>query len=274
ADADADADADAGWRTLRIVDAGGPRQVRTRLLVGADGTRSDVRTALGITAEEHDYRQTLLVARVRPARVPDGTAYERLRHDGPTALLPRGDRQYGLVHTVARDEAQAVLALDDAAFLARAQAACGWRAGRLLSVGPRSAYPALRLVAARTTAPRAAIVGNAAQTVHPVGAQGFNLGMRDAMTLAELLLARASGDPGDPALLAAYALRRAEDRARTIAFSDGLVRVASRRTALPAPLRSLGLFALDTVSVLQGPLASGAMGYRGEVPALCRTASP
>lgn len=269
--ADADADADPGWRTLRITDASGPRQVRTRLLVGADGTRSGVRTALGIASDEHDYRQTLLVARVRPARAPDGTAYERLRDDGPTALLPRGDRHYGLVHTVAADDADAVLALDDAAFLARAQDACGWRAGRLLAVGPRSAYAAIRLVATEVTAARAVLVGNAAQTMHPVGAQGFNLGVRDAMTLVELVLSRGNPDPGEPALLAAYAQRRAQDRARTVAFSDGLVRIASARTALPSPLRSLGLVALDALSVLQAPLASGAMGYRGDVPALCRT---
>ena len=261
-----------GARAVLVDDGSGERPLHARLLVAADGTRSGVRAALGIAAREHDYRQTLLVARLRAERAPDGTAWERLGDDGPTALLPRGDRHYGLVHAVAREDAEAVLALDDAAFLARVQAAVGWRVGRLLSVGARSAYPIAGLVADATTAPRAVLVGNAAQTLHPVGAQGFNLGLRDAMTLAELLEAQqaAGADPGDPALLAAYAARRAEDRRRTLAFSDGLARLSAATTAGLSPLRSAGLFAIDRVPSLKSLLAGGAMGYRGDVPALCR----
>src|SRR5690606_7305943 len=160
---------DGGARAVRIADDGGEHELRARLLVAADGTRSGVRDALGIGADSHDYLQTLFVARLRAARAPDGTAYERLGADGPTALLPRGDRHYGLVHGVARGEADAVQALDDAAFLERIQHAFGWRAGRFVSVGTRSAYPAIRTVARETVAPRAALVGNAAQTLHPIG---------------------------------------------------------------------------------------------------------
>lgn len=261
-----------GAHTVLVDDGAGARPLHARLLVAADGTRSSVRTALGIAVREHDYRQTLLVARLRAERAPDGTAYERLGDDGPTALLPRGDRHYGLVHAVAHADADAVLALDDAAFLARVQEAVGWRVGRLLAVGARSAYPIAGLVADATTAPRAVLVGNAAQTLHPVGAQGFNLGLRDAMTLAELLEAQAEagGDPGAPGLLASYAARRAEDRRRTLAFSDGLARLGAGTTPGLSPLRSLGLLALDRVTSLKSLLAGGAMGYRGDVPALCR----
>ena len=94
-----------------------------------------------IGADEHDYGQTLFVARVRAERSPDGIAYERFGDDGPTALLPRGDRHYGVVHGVAREAADAVAALDEAAWLARLQQAFGWRVGRFLASGPRSAYP-------------------------------------------------------------------------------------------------------------------------------------
>jgi 2-octaprenyl-6-methoxyphenol hydroxylase len=149
------------------------------------------------------------------------------------------------------------------------QAAFGWRVGRLLAVGPRSRYPAMRLVAGRLTAPRAVLVGNAAQTLHPIGAQGFNLGLRDAATLAELIETR-GGDPGDDALLAAYAARRAEDRSRTLAFSDGLARLTAQQSPWLRPLRSLGLLALDRLPAAQAALVGGAMGYRGDVPALCR----
>jgi 2-octaprenyl-6-methoxyphenol hydroxylase len=259
-------------RVVRIADVGGERELRARLLVAADGTGSGVRDALGIEADRHDYLQTLFVARLRAARVPDGTAYERLGDHGPTALLPRGDRHFGLVHGVARDEAEAVQVLDDAAFLERIQRAFGWRVGRLESVGARSVYPAIRTVARSTTSSRAVLVGNAAQTLHPIGAQGFNLGLRDALTLAELIETR-GGDPGAPGLLVDHAKRREEDRTRTLAMTDGLARLTANDASLLRPLRSLGLFALDRVPSAQALLVGGAMGYRGQVPALCRKAS-
>jgi len=228
-----------------------------------------VREALGIRVREHDYRQTLLVARLRTQRPPDGTAYERLTSSGPTALLPRGDGHYGLVHGVASDDAGAVAAMDDAVFLARVQAAFGWRAGRFLAVGPRSAYPIIGCVADALVATRAVLVGNAAQSLHPLGAQGFNLGLRDALTLAECIAAQ-PGDAGDDPLLRHYAERRADDRTRTLAFSDGLAKLTSNDAPLLRPLRSAGLLAGDAMGWLQGWLVGGAMGYRGDVPALCR----
>lgn len=254
---------------VRIAGADGERTLHARLLVGADGAASGVREALGIPADTHDYGQSLLVARVRASRPPDGTAWERFTAHGPTALLPRGDRHYGVVHGVARAQAAAALEWDDSEFLARVQSAFGWRAGRFLGAGPRSAYPMVRTVARRITAPRAVLVGNAAQSMHPVGAQGFNLGLRDALTLAELV-AEHRQDPGCAALLEAYARRRQEDRARTLEFSDGLARVTANDAPLLRPLRSLGLMAVDRLPALQARVAGGAMGFRGDVPALCR----
>lgn len=260
---------DGEGRELRLETPAGERRLRARLLVAADGTASAVREALGIEAERHDYGQTLFVTRARAERAPDGTAWERLGPHGPTALLPRGDRHWGVVHGVPTAEAPAVAALDEAAFLARLQDAFGWRVGRFLACGPRSAYPLARVVACRTIAPRAVLVGNAAQTLHPIGAQGFNLGLRDALTLAELIEA-GRGDPGAPALLEAYVRRRHEDRARTLAFSHGLARLSADEAPLLRPLRSLGLAALDRIPALQAWLVGGAMGYRGDVPVLCR----
>lgn len=252
--------------------------LRARLVVAADGTRSSVRDALGIDADEHDYGQTLFVTRLRSERAPDGTAYERFGPDGPTALLPRGDRSFGLVHGAARSDAEAVAALDEAGFLDRVQQAFGWRVGRFLGCGPRSTYPVTRIMARALTAPRAVLVGNAAQTIHPIGAQGFNLGLRDALTLAELIEGAqeqagrrsASLDCGDAELLARYAERRREDRERTVAFSDGLARFTSNGSRLLRPLRSVGFFAADRLPSAQAFLVGAAMGYRGDVPALCR----
>jgi 2-octaprenyl-6-methoxyphenol hydroxylase len=263
-------ESDAGLRQLRIADVDGEHTIAARLVVAADGTRSGVRDALAIGADEHDYGQTLFVARVQAERAPDGTAYERFGDDGPTAFLPRGDRHFGVVHGVAREQADAVAALDDAAWLARLQSAFGWRVGRLLASGARSTYAATQVVARQCIASRAVLVGNAAQTLHPIGAQGFNLGLRDALTLAELI-EESGGDPGSDALLAAYAQRRRDDRERTLAFSDGLAKLTANTAPLLRPLRSLGLLALDRLPSLQSALVGGALGYRGEVPKLCRS---
>lgn len=267
---------DADARRVRVVDGQGAETLlRARLLVAADGTRSGVRDALGIGCDEHDYAQTLFVSRLRAEHAPDGTAYERFGPDGPTALLPRGDRHFGLVHGVARDAAEAVAALDEAHYLARVQRAFGWRAGRFLGCGPRSAYPVTRVLAQALVAPRAVLVGNAAQTLHPIGAQGFNLGLRDALTLAELIEAArredAAADCGDAVLLARHAARREEDRRRTVAFSDGLARLTANPARVLRPLRSLGLLAAGRLPWAQAFLVGAAMGYRGDVPALCRS---
>ncbi|WP_449423210.1 FAD-dependent monooxygenase [Rhodanobacter lindaniclasticus] len=252
-----------GWRA-RIRGGAGECDVDTALLVGADGSDSFVRDQLGIAAERHDYRQTLFVCTVTPERDHANRAYERFADDGPIALLPLGERHGGLVLTVASEQADAVAALDDEGFLALAQRRFGWRLGRLDRPGKRYPYAIQRVAATQLVARRAVLVGNAAQTVHPIGAQGFNLGLRDALTLAELVAA--SADPGDAAMLAAYAARRASDREGTMAMSHGLVRLACLQQPLLAPLRSLALLACDRLPPLQRALARRGMGFRGEPP--------
>jgi len=238
-----------------------------RLVIGADGTRSFLRAALGIDAQEHDYGQTLFVCALATDRAADGTAYERFTADGPVALLPMG-RDYGAICAVPSADAARVGALDDAAYAAYFQQRFGWRAGRVQRVGRRSAHAIASVVAARSTGARALLVGNAAQTIHPVGAQGFNLGLRDALALAELVLPGV--DPGSEALLAAHVAARREDRERTLAFSDGLARLTANDSVPMRVLRSFGLIALGNAPGLAAPLAAGAMGFRGQVPALAR----
>ena len=265
-------DSPDGLRQARVADGDGERLIGARLVVAADGAASAVRGALGIAVDHHDYRQTLFVARVRAERAPDGTAWERLTDHGPTAVLPRGDGHYGVIHGVANDEADTVASLDDAAYLDRLQRIFGWRAGRFLEVGPRSRYPIAQCIAQQTVAPRAVLIGNAAQSLHPIGAQGFNLGLRDALTLVECIDAgRALGnDIGSASVLAGYAQRRREDRERTIAFSDGLARCTANPSSLVSSLRSLGLFAIENDDALRAQIVGGAMGYRGDIPQLCR----
>ncbi len=245
----------------------GTRALHARLLVAADGTDSALRGALGIGADVLDYRQTLFVAVAQASRAPPDTAYERFTPDGPVALLPLGGGRLGSVCTVPAEQADSVAALDDAGYLALLQQRFGWRAGRFSRVGKRSAYRMRKVTAQRLVAPRAVLIGNAAQTLHPIGAQGFNLGLRDALTLAELIT-RAHAEGGDiasPKLLSAYAARRAPDRDATVAMSDGLVRLFSNTFAPLRLLRSAGFVALDRVPGLADGLVSDAMGYGHDV---------
>ncbi|MDI3262263.1 MAG: 2-octaprenyl-6-methoxyphenyl hydroxylase [Fulvimonas sp.] len=252
-----------GWQA-RIDIGAGELRVDTPLLVGADGTDSQVRGWLGIEADVHDYRQSLIVATVASERPIEDRAFERFDDGGPVALLPLAQGRCGLVLSVPADEAAAVAALDDAAFAALAQRRFGWRLGRLSRPGRRHLYPIRRVVARRLTAPYAALVGNAAQTIHPIGAQGFNLGLRDALTLAELVATAA--DAGDAALLHDYAARRAPDREGTLAMSHGLIRLACLEQPALAPLRSLALLACDRLPPLRHALARRGMGFRGRPP--------
>jgi 2-octaprenyl-6-methoxyphenol hydroxylase len=241
------------------------------LLVAADGTRSLARNAFAIGVDEHEYRQHLFVCSVQTDSAPDGTAYERFSAQGPVALLPMRGGHYGALCGVAGDDVERIAALDDGAFAEYFQQRFGWRAGRIRRVGTRTHYPLIRVVAERLTAPRFVVMGNAAQTIHPIGAQGFNLGLRDALTLAECLATVA--DPGDARALHGYAEARADDRTQTLAFSDGLARLTANESFPLRALRSFGLGVLGGISGLHAPLVSGAMGFRGRVPNLARGGS-
>ncbi|HZP68169.1 MAG TPA: 2-octaprenyl-6-methoxyphenyl hydroxylase [Rudaea sp.] len=252
---------------VRLRTPQGEAEFATRLLVGADGTASFVRTSLGIQTHNVDYAQTAFVATIAPERA-DGCAYERFTATGPLALLPLPDRRAGVVLTVPSADAERVAALDDAAFAELVQQRFGWRLGRLSRPGRRFAHALKRVEAERLVAQRAVLVGNAAQTLHPIAAQGFNLGLRDALTLHEMLVDRGCDDPGDPDLLADYAARRASDRAGTIAMSDALARYTAGEAAPLKLARSIGLIALDRLPPLKHALVRRGMGFRGTTPRL------
>jgi 2-octaprenyl-6-methoxyphenol hydroxylase len=244
----------------------------SRLLVIADGADSVLRSAAGIGTERHDYQRSAICCVVTPERDHAGTAYERFTRDGPVALLPQAHGRCGAILVVDRADVVRLMALSEGEFLQQLQRAFGYRLGRLQRAGERVSYPLRRILAERLTAPRQVLIGNAAQAIHPVGAQGFNLGLRDAATLAGLLRASvAMGcDPGGDELLTGYALARADDRAATTGLSHALAEVSGVR-ALPARwLRSLALLAADRFEPLREHLMLGGMGYRGATPALAR----
>ncbi|MFT3791775.1 MAG: 2-octaprenyl-6-methoxyphenyl hydroxylase [Rudaea sp.] len=248
----------------------GEKHLRACLLVGADGTASFVRDACGIGIDKVDYAQTAFVATVQPERAMDGCAYERFTATGPVALLPLAQGRAGVVMTVPSADAPRVAALDDAGYIAELHERFGYRLGKFSRLGRRVSHPLTRVIARRLVATRTVLVGNAAQTIHPIGAQGFNLGLRDALTLAELLVeqARAGGDAGAASLLKRHAELRRKDREGTAAMSDGLARWTADEALPLKALRSLGLIAIDRIAPLKQALVARGMGFRGHSPAL------
>ncbi|MGB0135414.1 2-octaprenyl-6-methoxyphenyl hydroxylase [Dokdonella sp.] len=255
--------------TLTVQEDGTERRLGTRLLVGADGTESFVRGNAGIEVQRTDYAQSAFVTTLTTERALDGIAYERFTDSGPVALLPLGQHRAGLVLTMPADDADRVAALDDASFLELVHERFGYRAGRLSRPGTRKPYPLARVLANSLTAPRTVLVGNAAQTVHPLGAQGFNLGLRDALSLSELLVQaiQDDADPGSPDLLARYVQRRQPDRDATTSFSDDLVRLMGNEFLPLRVMRSLAFSALDRLPPLKRRVALRGMGFRGDVSA-------
>jgi len=241
------------------------RQLSARLVVAADGMNSAVRDLLGIAAERLDYAQSAIVTAVRVTRPNPGCAYERFTPEGPIALLPKPNDACSLVWTTPAASLSERLAWADEMFMQQAQDAFGERLGRFTQLGRRQSWPLMRVMSEQLTAPRVVFVGNAAQSLHPVAAQGFNLGLRDVATLAELLVERPS-DPGDSALLAAYAERRHEDRRRVADFTDRLVRLFSNRVPGLRGLRHLGLLALDLAPPLKEAMLWQNLGLGSGAP--------
>ena len=228
--------------TLRL--AGG-KAVEARLLVLADGG-ANARRIPGLAYAEKDYGQVAVTGPVHADRPHRGRAYERFTPKGPVALLPVGDR-YSLVWTATPAEADRLLALDDAAFLAELQAHFGDRAGRFVAAGPRAAFPLKLRTINSTIALRTVISGNAAQAMHPIAGQGLNIGLRDAAALAAILAADPAGDPGSSAVLEAYRGARRRDAGRGVAFTDFLVGAFMDDRRLPTWGRGAALTLLDLV---------------------------
>jgi 2-octaprenyl-6-methoxyphenol hydroxylase len=254
--------------TLHLESENGTEELPARLVVAADGANSFIRTHLQIPTETRDYGQTAVICNITPEQAHAGRAFECLTSTGPFAVLPHTGIRCGLVWCVASDEARGLLELDDATFLGRAEERFGDHLGAFLKAGKRTAYP-LKLVRAKEDVrDRLVILGNAAHAIHPVGAQGFNLALRDVAVLAEILADDENNDPGQRGLLDQYSRWRKQDQRGTIATSDGMTRLFAHPSMLAAGLRTSGLIAHALLPSLRRRSALQAMGYRGRVPRL------
>jgi len=263
--------------SLQIAQGAATATLDCKLVVAADGVHSAVRSAFGVDAESRDYEQTAVITTVLPQRFHDHVAYERFTGSGPLALLPLEGGRCTLVLTLSRTMAESAMAWSDQEFLAEVQRRFGFRLGRFLKTGRRIPYPLSLTRAVRTSAGRCVIVGNAAQGLHPVAGMGFNLGLRDVASLAELIAERRhdpSFDAGAASLLTEYDAWRAADRGGVIAFTDGLVRMFASPSSLVRRLRNVGLLAFDLLPPAKAALSrlsTGAgAGGSGRVPKLAR----
>jgi 2-octaprenyl-6-methoxyphenol hydroxylase len=214
-----------------------------RLAAVADGTGD----AMAFVARQrHDYGQVALVAKLSLALPHDGTAFERFTPDGPIALLPEHDG-YGLVWTATPARAQELLAFSDDEFLGELARHFGARSGGFTRVADRRTFPLVMEYAREPARGRCVALGNAAQTLHPVAGQGFNLGLRDAWELAQIVLETPREAIGADAMLARYARSRRTDRMAGIAFTHGLVRLFGNDLPLLRWPRGLALTLLDAV---------------------------
>jgi 2-octaprenyl-6-methoxyphenol hydroxylase len=240
----------AGCGLVEFTQGGETATLSARLIVLADGGKSLPASQVSIK----DYGQSALICTVRTELPHANRAYERFTPKGPIALLPLGD-DYALVWATRNELLEARMALTDDDFLAQLHEAFGDRQGRFVAAGPRSAFP-LRLITAAPE-PRAGLVriGNAAQTLHPVAGQGFNLGLRDAWWLAETILDSTPEQLGDAAFQERYLKRRRWDVGAGIAMTDLLVEAFANDWPVFGTLRGAAMSAMDALPPLKNLFA-------------------
>ncbi len=261
--------------TTTIEEPGGRRTLTCKLLVAADGANSSVRDMIGISASRVDYEQLAVIGNVLPEKVPDNRAYERFTDTGAIAMLPIADERAAFVWMMPPADAEKLLALSDEEFTQRLQDTFGYRLGRFSQVGKRVAYPLALTKANGLIAKRGVVVGNAAHGLHPVAAQGFNLGMRDVATLCDCIAdARddqdATLDCGSAAILENYAEWRRSDQQKLVRFTDGIVRLFGDQRPPVRVLRNLGMLGFDMIPGIRKAFAKHTMGLAGRLPRLSR----
>ena len=275
---------------------GGATAVRARLVVAADGARSELRRALGVSADEHDYEQCAVIFNIGTEAPLAGRAFERFTKRGPIAMLPLTGGRAAVIWTLPAADARGVAELPDDRFREELQTAFGYRLGRITRVGARHSHALARIAAEEQHRGRTLFIGDAAMRLHPVAGQGFNLALRDIATLAEVIAdslaedgvrhqgcqtpavsdtksARPTApiaDVGAAGLLERYREWRAADQRRVLRFTHGLVSLFGESGPGLGIGRGLGLMAFDLVPGAKRVLSRQTMGRAGRLPRLAR----
>ncbi len=220
------------------------QRIATKFAVLADGGRS-LNDVHKLPRKVRQYEQSALVARIEAEAPHDNIAYERFTKQGPVALLPWGERGFTLVWTALPESAQALRELEETQFLSQLHEHFGDRVGHFTKVTARMVFPLKMAWVRPSTAEHLAVIGNAAQTLHPVAGQGFNLGLRDAWELAQIIRETDAKDLGSAAMLAKYRATRRMDTGASMLFTDLLIRAFDTHLPASGILRGAGLAALD-----------------------------
>ena len=240
--------------------------ITAKLLVGADGGLSSVRQLMGITQKVTEYGQTALVTTIKSTLANNNTAFERFTTSGPLALLPIGSHECSVVWTRKDEDANALMLGSEADFVNELQQCFGYKLGQLSLTAPRRAFPLSLIRAEKMVVDRTVIIGNAAHQLHPVAGQGFNLGFRDVVQLADQLTEQheTNKDIGSAHFLNTYANNRKKDHDRTIGFTNTVVNVFSNEWLALVTARNIGLTVLDYVPFAKSTLTRHAMGMAAE----------
>lgn len=255
----------AGNTLIQIQTSNGLENIETQLLVGADGTNSEIRRLAKISTLGWDHNRTGIVASIQSALGHGNVAYECFRQEGPLALLPLADGRFSLVWSVAPRHGVALMNMEDAAFLQALEDEMGGevlaRVGALQHTSPRAAFP-LELRVAKTFAQAGLLlVGNAAHTIHPIAGQGMNLGLRDVAILLEVLRANwAKSELSSPFLAQAYAERRRADMVAVALFTESTLHAFASPLLPTRWLRGVGLSLTQSVPALKQILLQQASG--------------
>ncbi|HEY2661128.1 MAG TPA: UbiH/UbiF/VisC/COQ6 family ubiquinone biosynthesis hydroxylase [Caulobacteraceae bacterium] len=262
-------DVQAGGARVRL--AGG-RELRAPVVIGAEGRGSTVRKAAGIGVVGWDYKQSGVVATLKMERTHQGVAHEYFLPAGPFAILPLTENRASLVWTESAAAGEALRAARPEVFLSLLRRRFGPFLGEVQVVGPTFVYPLSLQLAERMTAPRVALLGDAAHGVHPIAGQGLNLGLKDAAVLAEVLVdaARLGEDIGSEAVLKRYAAWRRFDTATMAAGMDAFVHLFSNDHPAIRLARGLGMAAVNRIGPARRFFMREAGGAVGDLPRLFR----
>jgi 2-octaprenyl-6-methoxyphenol hydroxylase len=247
--------------------------VSSRLLVVADGANSSARDFLGIGTNKINYDQVAIIGNLLTEKAIDNRAFERFSESGPLALLPIENGRTAFIWIVPTNDAEDLLAASDDIFLSTMQEIFGLRLGLFSNLGKRSSYPLALKEAQRLYASRSVVIGNAANSLHPVAAQGFNLGLRDVATLADCLceeIKKDNVDLGNVDLLSKYSDWRQQDHKKLKSFTDGLVRLFGNKRKSVRIFRSAGMVCFDLVPGFRKLFVRHTMGLVGRLPRLSR----
>ncbi len=224
----------------------------SRLALIADGADSKARADLGIDHKTFGYNQSAIITNVEFDKPSVNYAYERFTAQGPLAILPLGGKRYACVWTRNMETAESLIQANEADFIEALQACFGYRMGYIEQIGERYSFPLIRTEASQLIKGKCILIGNAANNLHPVAGQGFNLALRDVAALYDLLMAEMP--------LMNYQRLRQEEQRRVVRLGDGLVGLFSNQLPLLNHLRAGSLVLLDQLPPLKAQVAMSGMG--------------